>query len=108
MASLWGVSAPEGGPARVMKILLIRYGEDPAAIVSFAVEQVIMPRLTGVSGPRLGAISERAWPGRGGGAVHGHGGANRAPGFAASGGWARSRADANPVWTFLIELRMQG
>jgi len=53
MASLWRVSALEGGPARVMKIPLLRYGEDPAAIVSFEVEQMIMPRLTGIHVPQL-------------------------------------------------------
>jgi hypothetical protein len=47
MASLWRVCALEGGPARVMKIPLLRYGEDPVAIVSFEVEQMIMPRLVG-------------------------------------------------------------
>ena len=34
MASLWGVNALEGGPARVMKIPLPCYGEDPALVVS--------------------------------------------------------------------------
>jgi eukaryotic-like serine/threonine-protein kinase len=53
MASLWRVSALEAGPARVMKIPLLRYGENPAAIVSFEVEQMIMPRLAGVHVPAL-------------------------------------------------------
>jgi eukaryotic-like serine/threonine-protein kinase len=32
----------------VMKIPLLCYGQDPAAIVSFEVEQMIVPRLIGV------------------------------------------------------------
>jgi len=43
----------QAGPARVMKISLMRDGEDPAAIVSFEVEQMIMARLIGVHVPRL-------------------------------------------------------
>ena len=53
MASLWRVRRAEGGPARVMKIPLLRYGEDPAAIVSFEVEQMIMPKLSGPHVPRF-------------------------------------------------------
>jgi hypothetical protein len=35
-------------PPRVMKIPLLCYEQDPAAIVSFEVEQMIVPRLIGV------------------------------------------------------------
>jgi hypothetical protein len=36
-----------------MKIPLMRYDEDPAGIVSFEFEQMIMPRFTGAHVPRL-------------------------------------------------------
>jgi serine/threonine protein kinase len=46
MASLWRVSAP-GQPPRVMKMPLLREGDDPTAMVGFEVEQMIMPVLQG-------------------------------------------------------------
>lgn len=52
MASLWEVTR-EGDPAPLlMKIPVLQEGEDPAAIVSFEMEQMIMPRLRGVHVPR--------------------------------------------------------
>jgi nucleotide-binding universal stress UspA family protein len=53
MASLWRVSrvaAPASGagePALIMKVPSLRAGEDPATIVGFEVEQMIMPTLAG-------------------------------------------------------------
>jgi len=46
MATLWRVSAP-GHPALVMKMPLLREGDDPTAMVGFEVEQMIMPVLQG-------------------------------------------------------------
>jgi serine/threonine protein kinase len=46
MASLWRVSTP-GHPRRVMKMPLLREGDDPTAMVGFEVEQMIMPLLQG-------------------------------------------------------------
>jgi len=52
MASLWEVTK-EGDPTPyLMKIPVLNEGEDPAAIVSFEMEQMIMPRLKGVHVPR--------------------------------------------------------
>ena len=46
MARLWRVSTP-GHPPRVMKMPLLRAGDDPTAMVGFEVEQMIMPLLQG-------------------------------------------------------------
>jgi serine/threonine protein kinase len=46
MASLWRASRP-GQPPRVMKMPLLREGDDPTAMVGFEVEQMIMPLLQG-------------------------------------------------------------
>jgi len=46
MATLWRVSAP-GQPPLVMKMPLLREGDDPTAMVGFEVEQMIMPILQG-------------------------------------------------------------
>ena len=46
MAILWRVSTP-GQPPRVMKMPLLRAGDDPTAMVGFEVEQMIMPLLQG-------------------------------------------------------------
>ena len=52
MAHLWEVSR-SGDPApMLMKIPVLHEGEDPAAIVSFEMEQMIMPRLKGQHVPR--------------------------------------------------------
>ncbi len=55
MANLWRVARLEavpGEPPLVMKVPRIKGGEDPASIVGFEVEQMIMPALTGVHVPR--------------------------------------------------------
>jgi serine/threonine protein kinase len=53
MALLWRV-APDGDTSpMLMKVPRIGEGTDPAAIVSFEMEQMIMPRLTGVHVPKF-------------------------------------------------------
>ena len=62
MASLWsvvrvdadGTPAPVAGePPLIMKVPRIKGGEDPATIVGYEVEQMIMPTLSGVHVPRF-------------------------------------------------------
>ncbi|TBO33911.1 serine/threonine protein kinase [Aquabacterium lacunae] len=58
MASLWQVHWADpsqdttGGMSLLMKVPRIKGGEDPATIVGFEVEQMIMPRLSGPHVPR--------------------------------------------------------
>src|SRR6187549_744591 len=47
MATLWSVTWPDSDTPMLMKVPLISEGEDPAAIVSFEMEQMILPRLSG-------------------------------------------------------------
>src|SRR5437764_15335080 len=47
MAALWSGSYPGIDVPLLMKVPLASEGEDPAAIVSFEMEQMIMPRLSG-------------------------------------------------------------
>jgi hypothetical protein len=47
MATLWSVTHPGITVPVLMKIPRVSEGEDPAAIVSFEMEQMIMPRLSG-------------------------------------------------------------
>src|SRR6202035_4342565 len=47
MATLWSVSRLDIAVPLLMKIPLTSEGEDPAAIVSFEMEQMILPRLSG-------------------------------------------------------------
>jgi eukaryotic-like serine/threonine-protein kinase len=47
MATLWTVTHPGIDVPLLMKIPLTSEGEDPAAIVSFEMEQMILPRLSG-------------------------------------------------------------
>jgi len=53
MAVLWQVSHPDHPRPLVMKVPRLAEGEDPAAIVSFEMEQMIMPRLSGPHVPRF-------------------------------------------------------
>jgi eukaryotic-like serine/threonine-protein kinase len=56
MATLWHVSRVvpvAGDPPLLMKMPRVRGGEDPAAIVGFEVEQMIMPALVGPHVPRF-------------------------------------------------------
>src|ERR1035437_93078 len=47
MATLWSVTRPDIAMPLLMKIPRLSEGEDPAAIVSFEMEQMILPRLSG-------------------------------------------------------------
>ncbi len=53
MAVLYRVERHPDDPPMIMKVPRLREGEDPAAIVSFEMEQMIMPRLSGPHVPRL-------------------------------------------------------
>ena len=53
MAVLWQVTHPDHGSDLLMKVPRLAEGEDPAAIVSFEMEQMILPRLTGPHVPRF-------------------------------------------------------
>ena len=58
MASFWRVSKPGSDMPMVMKIPLMRRGEDPLTIVGFEVEQMILARLTGPHVPRFVAAGD--------------------------------------------------
>ena len=60
MATLWSVSHPDLTMPMLMKVPEIAEGEDSAAIVSFEMEQVIMPRLSGVHVPKFVAAGDFA------------------------------------------------
>src|SRR6187549_1100203 len=47
MATLWTVTHPGINVPLLMKVPRVSEGEDPAAIVSFEMEQMILPRLSG-------------------------------------------------------------
>src|SRR3977135_3502779 len=47
MATLWSVTHPGITVPLLMKVPLVSEGEDPAAIVSFEMEQMLLPRLSG-------------------------------------------------------------
>src|SRR5438477_3588757 len=52
MATLWSVTQPGIPVPLLMKIPRVSEGEDPAAIVSFEMEQMILPRLSGPHVPQ--------------------------------------------------------
>lgn len=52
MARLWTVTHPDHAHPMLMKVPMIGEGDDPAAIVSFEMEQMILPRLSGPHVPR--------------------------------------------------------
>ncbi|MBR0653018.1 protein kinase [Roseomonas terrae] len=56
MAVLYRVTRSKEDPPMLMKVPRLREGEDPAAIVSFEMEQMIMPRLRGPHVPRFIAM----------------------------------------------------
>ena len=60
MATLWRVSRPGLTMPLLMKVPRIGEGADPAAIVSFEMEQMILPRLTGVHVPKFVAAGDFA------------------------------------------------
>ena len=58
MARLWSVTRPDITTPLLMKIPRVSEGEDPAAIVSFEMEQMILPRLKGVHVPACFATAD--------------------------------------------------
>jgi eukaryotic-like serine/threonine-protein kinase len=58
MATLWSVSRSDFASALLMKIPRVSEGEDPAAIVSFEMEQMILPRLSGPHVPACYAVGD--------------------------------------------------
>jgi eukaryotic-like serine/threonine-protein kinase len=60
MATLWRVSRAGSTMPMLMKVPKIAEGADPAAIVSFEMEQMIMPRLSGVHVPEFVAAGDFA------------------------------------------------
>ncbi|MFO1109983.1 MAG: bifunctional serine/threonine-protein kinase/universal stress protein [Bradyrhizobium sp.] len=64
MATLWSVTHPDISVPLLMKIPRVAEGEDPAAIVSFEMEQMILPRLSGPHVPKCfgtGDFSRQAY-----------------------------------------------
>jgi len=53
MATLWSVRHDAYSIPLIMKVPRLAEGEDPAVIVGFEMEQMILPRLTGVHVPRF-------------------------------------------------------
>lgn len=60
MATLWRVSRPDTAMPMLMKVPRIGEGADPAAIVGFEMEQMIMPRLSGPHVPSFVAAGNFA------------------------------------------------
>jgi serine/threonine protein kinase len=60
MATLWSVTHPGIKGPLLMKIPRVSEGEDPAAIVSFEMEQMILPRLSGPHVPACFATGDFA------------------------------------------------
>ena len=58
MAMLWEVTHPDHHLPLLMKVPRLFEGEDPAAIVSFEMEQMILPRLSGPHVPRCVAVGD--------------------------------------------------
>jgi nucleotide-binding universal stress UspA family protein len=58
MATLWRVTREDLAIPLVMKVPRLDYGDDPAAIVGFEVEQMIMPTLSGCHTPRFIAAGD--------------------------------------------------
>ena len=58
MATLWRVSRAGEPMPMLMKVPIITEGEDPAAIVSFEMEQMILPRVSGVHVPKFVAAGD--------------------------------------------------
>src|SRR5579859_4535650 len=60
MATLWSVTRSDIAAPLLMKVPRVSEGEDPAAIVSFEMEQMILPKLTGVHVPHCYAAGDFA------------------------------------------------
>ncbi len=58
MATLWHVTHPDYTLPMLMKVPKLSEGQDPAAIVSFEMEQMILPRLSGPHVPRFVAAAD--------------------------------------------------
>ena len=58
MASFWRVTRAGDDLSMLMKIPLLRPGEDPLTIIGYEVEQMILPRLTGPHVPRFVAAGD--------------------------------------------------
>jgi eukaryotic-like serine/threonine-protein kinase len=58
MATLWRVSRNNLTIPMLMKVPRIGEGEDPAAIVSFEMEQMILPRISGIHAPAFVASGD--------------------------------------------------
>ncbi len=58
MGTVWNVTHPDFAEPLVMKFPLLRYGDDPAGIVGFEVEQMILPLLQGPHSPRFHAAGD--------------------------------------------------
>jgi serine/threonine protein kinase len=64
MSVLWRVTAPGQERSLVMKVPLLNHGQDPASIVGFEVEQMILPTLAGIHVPQFlaaGDFSDQAF-----------------------------------------------
>src|SRR5216683_2648592 len=62
MANFWRVSRADAEFPMVMKVPLLRRGEDPITIVGFEVEQMILARLSGPHVPRFVAAGDFEQP----------------------------------------------
>jgi eukaryotic-like serine/threonine-protein kinase len=60
MATLWSVNRSDIDAPVLMKIPRVSEGEDPAAIVSFEMEQMILPKLKGIHVPHCYAAGDFA------------------------------------------------
>lgn len=58
MSTLWRVSRESESMPMLMKVPSFAEGEDPAAIVSFEMEQMLLPRLAGVHVPKFVAVGD--------------------------------------------------
>jgi nucleotide-binding universal stress UspA family protein len=58
MASFWRVARDGNDLPMMMKIPLLRPGEDPLTIIGYEVEQMILPRLAGPHAPRFVAAGD--------------------------------------------------
>ena len=60
MATFYEVTHPDHAMPLLMKVPILHEGEDPAAIVGFEMEQMILPRLTGRHVPRCVVVGDFA------------------------------------------------
>src|SRR6478752_9563640 len=58
MANFWRVTREDIDLPMVMKVPLLRLGEDPLTIIGYEIEQMILPRLTGPHVPRFIAAGD--------------------------------------------------